>query len=992
MESNMISTPKTFYKIFGIGFAKRVKKAISEKESEMANFSIVKKDDKISSIVNQLRDIEKYKMLANEYDTLEKEIDLHNERVYFLEEQYSKIIKDNPTKSIVDNIEKYNIQQLQEYVKTAIQVLEYHFPADFPQKDKFFSYAIELGNIVRDYQRISKQHELIQKINSYELHFADKYIDSEEEQKIYAPIKQIVNEISALGTKYYQIPQYDFLSVKKHNEEFVKKHIDDQIFDNVNGFSLDKDQRRAILCDSKSNLVVAGAGSGKTLTICGKVKYLLSNKMCRADEILLMSYSNNSAKDLENKVSSISTACKVKTFHALGLEILTKCEGKKQTVDEQFASRVKKFFEETMFNNPVLARAVFDFCSQYMYSNRDNDKKFEDDGKRFEDLAQANYTTLKDRLGSLDAACTNQTIQKEFVKSYQELIIANFLYINGIKYTYEKAYEYKTATLEKRQYTPDFYLDDYGIYIEHYGITKDGRAPQYSRQDELEYIEGMEWKRKTHKENGTCCLETYSYEFSDGTIFKSLENKLKENGVKFNPIDGEGINSALRSIVAGYDFSSFEKLVLTFISLYKAMYTNANAFGELANKDCGSIYDKVRAVKFLHICKMFYESYVDDLRAQGKIDFDDMILQACDKVGDMQDYKYKYIIVDEFQDISWSRYRFLKALIKHGNAKLFAVGDDWQSIYRFAGCDVGIFLKFRELFDDASINMITTTHRNSADLLAIVEPFITANPQQIVKHLKSNKRQTDPVTIVYTKDKTRSFVKILQKIRKTAPSASVLVLGRNRNDIDCLDRKYVRVDNLGKMTVSQLSDMNIIYKTVHQSKGLESDYVILVGAENALNGFPNRMEDDVVLQLLLSDEDGFDFAEERRLFYVALTRTRNEVYVLVDPKKPSVFVEEIEENVHKDKTYIGENNNNKKETSCPWCKSGHLVWYDTNNTKGGFFGCSNYPYCKYTIDNKTAVYKDNRCPVCGDFLVIRRGENGTFLGCHGYPYCTYTQR
>ena len=223
----MISTPKTFYKIFGIGFAKRVKKAISEKENEMAYFSIVKKDEKISLIVNKLRDIEKYKLLANEYDNLEKEIDLHNERVYFLEEQYSKIIKDNPTKSIVDNIEKYNIQQLQKYVKTAIQVLDYRFPADFPKKDKFFSYAIELGNIVRDYQSILKQHELIQKINSYELHFDDKYIDSEEERKIYTPIKQIIDEISALGTKYYQIPQYDFLSVKKHNEEFVKKHIDD---------------------------------------------------------------------------------------------------------------------------------------------------------------------------------------------------------------------------------------------------------------------------------------------------------------------------------------------------------------------------------------------------------------------------------------------------------------------------------------------------------------------------------------------------------------------------------------------------------------------------------------------------------------------------------------------------------------------------------------------------------------------------------------------
>ena len=180
---------------------------------------------------------------------------------------------------------------------------------------------------------------------------------------------------------------------------------------------------------------------------------------------------------------------------------------------------------------------------------------------------------------------------------------------------------------------------------------------------------------------------------------------------------------------------------MTFISLYKAQIKDDTGFDALKAQLNNSRYDTSRARLFLDVCKSIYNYYIQNLRDADKIDFDDMILQSIDLLDSTPNFKYKYIIVDEFQDISQSRTKFLQKLIEHGNSKLFAVGDDWQAIYRFAGCDINVFLEFENIFAGAKLNYITSTHRNSAELQQIVEPFITANPSQYKKHIKSTKHQ-----------------------------------------------------------------------------------------------------------------------------------------------------------------------------------------------------------------------------------------------------------
>lgn len=862
----------------------------------------------------------------------------------------------------------------------------------FEYKEKYETYKNGLEEIIEQYAIIKEQKELLNRFLAEINNLPDCYIDDALGEIILSTANAILIEYNKYEKKYYKFPALNHRTIDKHNEGFITRHIKDDIFDDINGVSLDENQRRAVLCDSKSNLTIAGAGSGKTLTICAKVKYLIERGLATQDEILLLSYSRASADDLEKKVGLIKKGLRVETFHALGLSVLTESFGKKKAIEEQLKSYITQFFNEELLLDQEITNEVFQFISLYFYAPTTKSKKYKNEGELFQDLKGSDFRTLKDRLKKLSAdVVRHETLKNEYVKSNEELVIANFLFINGVEYEYERPYEHDVSTLEKRQYTPDFYLPEYGIYLEHYGVNRAGEAPQFEKTASDAYVESMQWKRKTHNENQTVCIETYSYEFSEGTIFESLKTKLQEKGVKLKPLSQEEVFNALHNAYVGRDFSSFFNLIMTFIALYKAQIQDESGFDRFKEQLNELHYGANRTRLFLDICQNIYRYYMDNLRMADKIDFDDMILQATDLLDNSSNFKYKYIIVDEFQDISQSRMRFLQKLIKHGNAKLFAVGDDWQAIYRFAGCDINVFLEFERIFPNAKINYITSTHRNSAELQAIVEPFITANPNQYKKHIQSKKHQENPVRIIFHNgNKAMALTKALEDIVRMNEEATVLILGRNRRDIDSYICREIQVVEYRYILHKNFPKLRLKYSTVHGSKGLESDFVVLISGEEGDNGFPNKMEDDAVLSFLLGKSDGFEYAEERRLFYVALTRTKSVVYLLSEKEHSSQFINEIKEKcfVMYDETIREE----EKEYSCPWCKSGQLIVRESGENKKRFYGCSNFPYCTYKNNDMIAVYHNNRCPQCGDFLVLRKGRNGKFLGCHNYPRCRYTRK
>ena len=964
-------------------------KFIKNSKTKLSFFDKIQIPQKVKKYVNKLLQFDYYKDIINEYNTLLEQISNHNNIINQLETNLLLTIQKNKISVLYDDILKLDDELFYNINNLLNSVYSYKFYNKYENKTLFDSYRNSINIIISNLNTIKNQKSIIEQAKKIYTQLPNKYIDYNEYTEIKNNGQNILNEITCDKELYYELPTIEYSTIEKHNTNFINMNLNDTLFDDINGISLDTEQRKSILCDEISNLVVAGAGSGKTLTICGKVKYLLDKKIANESDILLLSYSKASAMDLEKKISKISPNIYVSTFHSLGLNILNSSRGYKQTIEEQINAIITEYFQNEIKHNKNMLNRVFKYFTFFLNPVSSTNSKFEDEGKLYEDLRKRNYTTIKDKIYLTNSLKENKkTYKSEYVKSFEELTIANFLFVNGIKYEYEKPYEINTSTPNKRQYTPDFYLPDYRIYLEHYGIDKDGKAHQYSDKENEEYNASIKWKRETHKLNNTKCIETYSYEFSDGVIFDNLIKKLKDNNVKFNPLTDEQIYNISQNIFVGRNFTSFINLLITFISLYKSKFQNDQEFDELISSQKQLSFNSIRTKEFLRIAKSLYNYYKNRLYTEDKIDFDDMILQSINLLSKTSDFKFKYIIVDEFQDISQSRAKFLQELIRHSNAKLFAVGDDWQSIYRFAGSDINIFLEFDKYFNHSKTNYITTTHRNSVEIQNIVEPFITKNPYQFKKNIKSVLHQTNPIRLFYNNSNPIYYFNIiLKEISSIKNSANVLVLGRNRKDIENYLCEDIVISKNMKIRHKDYQSLNITYSTVHGAKGVESDYIILIDCNDAINGFPNKIEDDPILDLILGKANAFEYAEERRLFYVALTRTKNICYIISDIEYPSRFVKEIEDKclVYKDESILKDSN----EIFCPRCKSGHLILQHYNDRI--FYRCSNYPYCKYSINDLHLLTNKEKCPICGDFLIIRKGKFGKFKGCHNYPYCKYTK-
>ncbi len=965
------------------------------KERQMAFLELAEKDlnEKITDIYKQICDLPstKYKEERLAYETYNERIDKHNSEVTMIK----KAIESWSFEDILEDPYSVTKEYLNDYLSIEKALEKYK------KKDNAcIQFQKEVQDVANNLEEIKRQFDLHNKYLELLVFPSEKYVTIQRKKSIASECNQIVLSVIEKPSIYYIFDKHNKLEelVYEHNEQYLSKKAKNPIFDNINGRSLDYEQRKAVLTDESSVLVVAGAGSGKTLTICGKVEYLLKEQNVNPNNILLLSYSKKSADDLQTKISRINDRLTVGTFHKIGLDILKETQHKTFMVEDQYKAIIEAYFREEMQKRPHMLQTVLTYYGLYISTTK-HDKKYTNEGDLYEDLKKADFNTLKNQLLSLtNDYNSRETLKKELVKSFEEMAIANWYFINGIDYIYEAPYEYDVSTMEKRQYMPDFKLKNYPIYHEHYGVDKNGEASQFCGLESLEYVKGMEWKKQIHRTNYTDCIETYSYEFDDGTIFEKLESELKKRNVEFHPLTNEQITNALDSIYESKLFKSFINLVRTFLSLYKASYRDDSAFEELKKSKFRNFYEKNRATLFLDIIKDIYHYYIDYLKKEGKIDFDDMILQSIQELDNTDNYKFKYIIVDEFQDISISRMKFLKRLIQQGNSRLFAVGDDWQAIYRFSGCDLNIFLEFPKYFGDSAITKITTTHRNSQELQDIAGPFIKKNPEQFNKSINSERHLDHPVRIMYyTEKKYYAFLDTLRIISKVDKNANVLILGRNNKDFEdiALDNRIFidfRASDETKTVVRCIDfpQMKLTYSTVHGSKGLEEDYVILINADDSRIGFPNKMEDDELLDLVLSHKSEFEYAEERRLWYVALTRTRTYTFIIANTNNPSIFLEEIKDQcLVLNQDFAPEER--ETEISCPRCKTGRLVLRNNGSDDSKFFGCSNYPYCSYSIDDMIAVSRNKRCAECGDFMIFRKGRFGAFFGCHNYPRCDYTE-
>lgn len=896
----------------------------------------------------------------------------------------------------------------------------------------------------------------ISKVKKFKEDYAE-YISSEDEK---------------FFEKFYNKPETFETDTKQANERYINQELKDNsdLFDDLDGKSLDSQQREAIVVDEDAVKVIAGAGSGKTFTIQGKVKYLTEKRDVDPSEILAISFSNASVDDLTERIEE---PIDIKTFHKVGKDILTQYNQYSRPDTSALKRIIKRYLTKKALKNEDISKKLIEFFSFYInVPPSDDDIKYEGDLLDWQE--GVDFSTLKRRFKNKQ----RETLNNEIVRSYEELYIANFLFIYGIKYTYEKIYSYPNKNFERefnkfkeflfsfneeipdelknditkdllnltdifeeyeiKDYLPDFYLDDYNIYIEHFGLNRNCENHLIGGKSSEEYVKEMEWKRKVHKKYGTTLIETFSYYQSENRLLTRLAEKLQAQGVEFNEIDYREVYRILLENKTIKEWEDFIVLLKTFIELFKGNNYDETKFKEFYDYVGGlkDSFSKDRTIAFLKIVEEIYNDYEAYLLKIKKIDFNDMINKASDCiVKNGLDLPYKYIIVDEYQDTSFTRYNLLRNICDSIGAKIMVVGDDWQSIYSFSGCDVNIFTKFDNFFDVCETRYIEKTYRNSQQLIDASSNFVMKNPDQTRKELKSSKSLKYPIKLVNFDndfDEILKFELIIKNIinQSTFKNKKILILGRNNKDIFNLlknfnveneygkrkfeilgDEDKLRRNKFVKIVYRESPDVNIEYRTVHQSKGLECDNVILINLKNWKAGFPNKMVDDPVLNFVKRNGDSFSYAEERRLFYVALTRTKNNVYLLAPYFKSSVFVQELKTDANVELLNL---EHNRLETlkniekngeryviptklKCPVCKTG-VVLLESFWNKGKLnrvLKCSHNMAPPFNRCNWEGGYYGSEledlddieyCPSCDGILIkrYRHSDGHPFLGCTNF--------
>lgn len=857
--------------------------------------------------------------------------------------------------------------------------------------------------------------------------FKNEYISIQEAKKklkIYGPyykkckdkenIKNILEEsnvnkddIARFITKIEEIPS----KIEEHNNIYIEKQLINlkEYFDNIlkeidPNITLDEEQRRAILTDENHCLLIAGAGAGKTTTMAAKVRYLVEKKGIKPEEIIVISYTNKAIDELKDRINKkLGIPAKIATFHAFGYEIIKKFYDETPEVNFSSYRIILEMLEKTIFQDKQFMKNIVLFLGYYFNIPKEAfDFKNLEEYHRYKALQE--YSTLKSNLGEyiktieLARSKKKRTITGEFLRSMQEVEIANFLYLNSIDYEYEKPYGVILGK-SKKQYTPDFYIKqgENEAYIEHFGINQNKTSNVYTSKELAKYIQNIKQKEALHFAKNTKLIETWSSYNDEQPLLTHLKQELEKNGFILKPRD---IKETYEKIVTtGKDkyVYKFIEFLMKFIEHYKTMGYDEEGFEILRKKT-----DNERTLLFLEIAPKVYNHYQETLKKNNQIDYADMINEGTFYLSEIEKQgiklPYKYIIIDEFQDIARQRFDFAKKLSQVSEAKVVAVGDDWQSIFAFAGSDITLFTRFIEIMGSGKELQITHTYRNSQELIDIAGNFIQKNQSQIKKKLISNKHIENPVVVQTFDDSSKYYSNLAECIEniiekiilEQGEDKSILLIGRYNFDLSNLERtgKFEDLKRNNKVKSTKFPNANLTFLTAHSSKGLGYDNVIIINMLESKFGFPSQIEDDPIMKLVIREDMQILFAEERRLLYVALTRTKNRVYIATPLNKPSRFIIEL----IKDYKLKYDGNLNMEmvdyySLKCPICN--RPLKYEINKNYGlHLYMCTNEPeVCDFMTNSKECMKDIFKCDRCKNgYMIVKKKleEKEYFYGCTNY--------
>ncbi|WP_456294875.1 UvrD-helicase domain-containing protein [Vibrio sp. AK197] len=805
-------------------------------------------------------------------------------------------------------------------------------------------------------------------------------------------VEGLSEQAKETANKLSNIHNWTSSDIDKIRQRYLQKQLThyQDFFDSVESNPLTQKQRIACVTDNDNNLLLAGAGTGKTSVMVGKTGYLVKSEQAKPSEILMLAYGRIAALEMDERIKEKLGLDDVKasTFHSLGIKIISDVEGKKPSLSklEDSPKAKAKWMNdqiETLMRNSDYRKALLEYFSSYYYV----DKSPWDFSSQGAYLKYLNDNDIRSMRG-------------EQVKSFGEMVIANWLFRKGINYQYEAKYRIDVATEEYRQYEPDFYLPDYDIYIEYYGTDENGNTAPYVNQER--YHQSIAWKRETHKKYETGYVEVFYHQHKKGKLLNALEQELLSRNVDVNPIPDDVLLSNLEKMG---QVTELARLLTALVDMYKAACLDDSGVERIINESL----DPKQTEKALELLMPLYHSYQRYLHDHQVIDFNDMIGKALDYVQTGRfSSPWKYLLVDEFQDISEPRARLVKALRDSTpGCSLFCVGDDWQAIYRFSGSDVRLTTEFSNYFGPTSETTLDMTFRFNNSIGEVATQFVTQNPVQLKKDIKSLVQVDKPAVSVIRQSSDEEGMSALDKALTSIANQVITSKQPSKNKVYLLARYWYQLPDIHQLRTlkHRYPTLEIENQSFHASKGKEAEYVVVLGLTTGKHGFPSEKQTPPLVDALLPQGDKFTHAEERRLFYVALTRAKHKAYLLADMMDASEFVTELLKKKYPIETEefdVSLIQLEAEKITCHSCGTGILR--PKVGQYGKFLSCSLYPRCKHKetpctkcgspmsrdIKEGFQVCIDTSCgderPICkcGNEMKMRNGKYGKFWSCSTY--------
>lgn len=781
----------------------------------------------------------------------------------------------------------------------------------------------------------------------------------------------------AIKKRQIEADVFNFISLRRGVKERKARSKYKELFSYSISKKLNTSQQKVATSFAPETLVVAGAGTGKTSALIGRAKYLIADGRVKGSETLLLAFNKKAATEITERAEQLGLDVVSRTFHGFARQVISKSV---QEFGDTSPSDFNSFesLEGIAFSKE---KDLTDFINSFYKSGLDESSR---------NLLQQFFSQLlvpyfeHDKFQNIEEYAQfvrsgiPLTLAGDRVKSHGEWLISNYLFCNQIPYEYEAPFKETKGT--GLWYRPDFELFS-GIYIEYFGVDKNNKTLPWINAEK--YVEEMNSKIATHALHKTHLIKLSYQDLLDGKLLDKLTKNLEDLQIPIRPLDDAAILDAANK--AGYTNKLF-KLTQRFLGFYRA----ANCDGSDLIKNCKT----ERELVFARIFLLLYEQYLKELARLKQTDFTGLIIEATKILNATQEFlPFKHIMVDEFQDISKDRWSLIESLRANNPSVEFTfVGDDWQAINEFAGSDPEIMIRLGNWELKREQLFLNETFRMPQSLCQYSGEFVMKNSRQIPKALiaKGDTATHENSLNFYWNTDLLIHIDNLKKVIEnigsdaTDPNCELFIVARYNKNLP----KLFEVDDLwaGPISIS----------TIHRSKGLEADHVIVLDVNSSGPGFPSLIQDDPLLDLVRDRDFSYPHASERRVFYVGITRARKATHIVSSIKAPSTFALEIRE------SGIGQHLGfeESKTSNCPSCGSGWLI----ENDKVRGLGCTNWPVCKFRTPaclicgeptemdlSYPEIYSCEAHPIEGvkrckkcvfGAYEVKSGKRGKFFGCH----------